>query len=260
MANHSYVKNLEDLQFWFEQLDSTAWSLYRGHNSSQNGRMLSSNLIYKNDGDTTNQEESWQLLEKIIGMNSHGGGLFTVYVPHKSPNKGCYQWVKITGEAGNQAGISGYPGQVGLLPADEVQRRINEAVEKERLLRRIEDLEGAQSAQRSTLEMFMDKVMDELDLNRVVDQIGSIFNHAMQSKSKVPVTLQGAPGEQITTEHRDNVTSEQGYEYDERAIVFLDHVRPHFQSDEEFYGFLNILAEKFASNPGMYISLVKGSM
>lgn len=255
MANHSYINNLEDLQFWFEQLDSSAWSLYRGHNSSQNGRMLSSNLIYRNDGDTMNQEESWQLLSKIIGMNSYGGGLFTVYVPNKAQNKGCYQWVKINGD-NNQAGINGYMNQIGLLQPEEVQRRINEALEKERLVRRIEDLENERSAQRSTTEMFFDKIMNELDLNRVVDQIGSVFNGIMQKK--VPVTLQGAPGE-ISHQHQEQVSSEAGYEYDERAIAFLDQVRPHFSSDETFYEFLSILAEKFKSNPAMYISLVKGT-
>lgn len=245
-----YIDNYEDLQEWVKSTKQPLWNLYSGWVE----KFGQQHLLAKNEEDT-DPETSFEHLQRMIEMNSRQGGRFTVYIPQPG-NRGFSTRVQIGGSTAI-AGISGMatmgnPYALGMIPADELERRLRKERETWDLQRRIEDLESQQEAGVGAFSKIVDKLTSELDINNVFNAMVAIFGPKLNPNMQ-PMQLSGTPlGEET---HADG----SGYTYDDpRLLTFLDTVRCKFGNDEEFYTFLTRVGAFFDKNPQMAISFFAG--
>lgn len=245
-----YIDNYEDLQEWVKATKQPLWNLYAGFVE----KFGQQHLLAKNEEDT-DPESSFEHLQRMIEMNSKQGGRFTVYVPQPG-NRGFSVRVQI-GSATTMAGIGamstmGNPYMLGMIPADELERRLKKERETWEMERRIEDLEAQQEAGVGAFGKIVDKITSELDVNNVFNALVAVFGPKLNPNMQ-PMQLSGTPLDADT--HADG----SGYTYDDpRLLVFLDTVRNKFGTDEEFYTFLSRVGAFFDKNPQMAISFFAG--
>lgn len=237
-----YISSLEDLQFHFEKIGDSYWNLFRGFHSS--GRTPLRDLIYRQEEEMS-VEDSWELLSQMLEQNSRFGGKFTIHIHDNGTKKGSYLWAGFNLMTGNSR-LSGFQQQYGALPVDEVERRITDAIEKERMSREIEDLKAAISGQMNPWQQLGQRFIEDLDVNRVVDSIQGLITGFMQgmAASRTPVTLQGTPEEMAAAAIDPN-----------RVAASVASIRAYFPNDEQFYYFLDWVVSQFQANPGMYLQL-----
>ena len=245
-----YIDNYEDLQEWVKSTKVAAWNLYSGWPE----KFSAQHFLAKCD-DESDPEASWELLKRMIEMNSPQGGRFTVYIP-SAGNRGFSNRVQI-GTANTAASLGGMatmgnPYALGMIPVDELERRLRKERETWELQRRIEDLESQQEAGVGALSKIVDKLTSELDINNVFNAMVAIFGPKINPNMQ-PMQLSGTPVDGET--HADG----SGYTYDDpRLLTFLDTIRCKFGSDEEFYTFLSRVGAFFDKNPQMAISFFAG--
>lgn len=260
-----YISKIEDLKFWFDEIDKPHWNLYRGHLT----KMVPSQLIYKNDKPGMEVTSSFDLLQQIIEMNSGGGGKFTVFVPIAN-NRGysTHIGLNLNGRSSSFS-LGAIPAQMqGYVSMNDVDKRIEEARERWELQKRIEDLEAAQDANTPISEKVMEHVLQEGGIGEIVKMCGHVLNGLVARISMPPGKTQvslsgfdqehtGQPKNQVPPATQPSSPPEDGYIYDQNKILdFLNPIRGHFDDEQEFYGFLNNVAFMFCSNPDYFKKMV----
>ena len=257
----SYINNVDDLQAWFELIDCAKWNLYRGHHE----RLPQTSLIFKQEDDAMTVAESFTLMRRLMEQSSHGGGYFTVYVPGRSANKGYTQKIVLNTNANasvaGMPALAGHPAAMGYIPAEEVDRRITEALEKQEMQRRIEDLEGAREGNMSIGESMANRFMESFDFNLLAPAINAFVTgimpqkQAFQLQGTVPDPSQPAPqaGEDVVPEEEHPA-----YQFDAaRILPLMEQIRHQFDDYETFYAFLDTLTAKFLQSPEMFKTMIK---
>ena len=259
MQPHSYISDFEQLRKWFEAQKCPKWNLYRGFHE----RMPERSIIYKQREDQLTSEESWALLQDMITMNGNGGGKFTIFLPAYGAAKGPSVFFGLHLQGVSMApGISGLPGQrspsmvpaMGYVSPEDVERRVTEALEKERLHRKIEDLESAIGAKQTWQDVLFEKVL-QLDPDKAMNMLGNFLGNAFQPPATSQVQVRGLKQEEIPEEEASTTA-----EYDgDRLVAILDRLLPHFTDETDLLNFLDEVATRFCSNPSFYRGLIEGN-
>lgn len=249
----AHISSVEDLKVWFMAHKRPEWSLMHGFQDGVQQR----GQIYRNQDEGITMEESWDLLEQMIRINTSQGARFTVFVPNNDAgNRGHVVKLQI-GEAPSPfgspyaTGIAGY-GAPGMISKAEVAELIEEKRQVWELQKRIEDLE-TRPALNGLGDVLKEKLL-ESDFTPVIAGIMEMFNtlvRSMTNKNRtqpLAVSVQGAP---------EDEAAHHGFVYDsDRIIPCLDRIRPHFSTDDEFYAFMDKISSKFAENPAMYKMMI----
>lgn len=242
-----YISNFDDLEKWFLPLNCTGWSLYHGF---QKGRLNTTNMVFKNDDDTLDLSDSFERLKEMIEMSSTGGGQFTIYVPYKSNNTGVKQYFGIGLNSHNQPQVAGLPGIYG--------GSLDQILAKEKKMWELEAMVNGfieeQETRKSTAERIFEKVMDDLDTTQVVSAVIGLIGQLIPAK--MPITMQGTPEEM---KHHQDDGAGASFQYKTGIIMpILDMIRKHFETDDEFYNFFSIVAEKFDAQPELFKKMING--
>lgn len=245
---HSYISEIEALKTWFEKTAQTRWKLLRGFHE----RVRDKPMIYCQDDESMEMEESWALLTHMIDINSNNGGRFTVFVPTQTNGKGPTVFVQIgdfSPESSRYPSLAGAPA-AGTVSKNEVQEMIAKERRMWELERQLEDLTAAQDASADFRDVLIEKFR-EVDLDPVIAGITSMF-----ARNVAPVKLQGTPFEfdyQQPPAQSASQEQQSGYTYEgDRLLPILDSIRNHFSSNDEFFSFLEKLAWTFQQNPQVY--------
>lgn len=243
-----YITDYEDLRTWFEQTDETKWNLYSGFIDKFNNV----HMLAKQENGDLEKEESFDLLKKMIGMNSNHGGQFTIYVTGPG-NRGFITRMRIPAMA--TPGVGGYPAMGGN-PYGMGMISIHEMEEKRRtdrmiweLEQKVNDLEGERESSVGALGQFFNRVTQDLDINKILNMAMVMLSSRMNVNPELmkAVQLSGMP-----EQHPQQPDDGTGYTYDDpRLLEFLDSIRSKFPDDESFYGFLARVGEFFQQNTAM---------
>lgn len=253
----STLRNIEDLKTWFDQCNYVRWNLYRGLHE----KLPQTSIIYRQENNDMTLEESWDLLSQLIETSSHGGGQFTVYVIGGSANKGFTQKIEVgmpTSPAQNPA-LSGLHG-VGFVPAAELAKQI--AAEKRLwdLERQLEDTQAALGANQTMMERLAGNFMETFDWNQLAPALNGLIGKLSGAiPAAQPISLQGLPsnGPGATPPAAEDGGTEPEYQFlAERLLPPLTRIRPHFNTDEQFYQFLELTADQFCQNPKLMKSMI----
>lgn len=248
-----FIDNYEDLQEWVKLTKNTAWNLYSGWPE----KFSAQHFLAKCE-DETDQDASWDLLKRMIEINSSQGGHFTVYIPAPG-NRGFSTRVKIgTTNAAAMAGVGGIgnPYALGMIPLQQHEDLLRREREVWELKKDIEDLRAQQGSSVGAFGKILDKVTEELDINNVFNALVAVFGPKLNPNMQ-PLQLSGTPVQQQheTEDHTDG----SGYTYDDpRLLIFLDSVRSKFGTDDEFYTFLSRVGAFFDKNPQVALSFFAG--
>ncbi|MEL6142958.1 MAG: hypothetical protein AAFU67_15220, partial [Bacteroidota bacterium] len=246
------LTSIEDLKTWFELQNKTNWNLYRGLLTKiQNAP----SIIHRQDDDTITVEESWKILEDLLGMYARGVGRFTIFVKDgKASSRGFQQHIELVNTS-SAAGINGHPGVSGYVPKDAIKEAITEERKKWELERRIEDMEAAMDANQSIGERVVDHVFNNVDINAFAPAINGLFaSLAGAIPQRQPISLQGMASEAANPATREVPN---GYDmHAEDIMPPLTIIRQHCDSYEEFVTLLNATAEMFAQQPDVFKSMI----
>lgn len=230
---HAFYSDLEDLRSHFYERKCPKWNLYHGF---QTGNYKGSEMATQQPNDIS-YEESWDLLERTLSAYQRSGlpAKLTLYLKTNSNNTGERLKIYLNPSGVNQPGINGVQSQ-NLVPVDEVDRRINQAIHIERLERNIEDLQAAIEDKQSSWERFADRLLEDIDVNQVAGLLISKFS----GRGAVPMTQvsgQVAPNEEVVVDLNDPDLQS-----------FLVNVRSNCTSDEQFKKMLKMAEAYFAAN------------
>lgn len=239
-----YISSLEDLKAWFEHAGETRWNLYRGFKD----RMANAWVLARQEQDDMPLEESWALLQNMIKISSKEGGQFTIYLPKKN---GWVTRVNLVNPVGDASlGALPSPYMAGMVTKDEIQKEIEREREKWELQRRLEDMEAALAGHQSTADKVIGFIKENIDLNPILKMVtGAMVTKGNPELAKqMQVSIQGNP-------ESDDQAAQQGYEYDGNRVVHtLNRMRPFFQTDEDFYNYLERVGQFFEKNPQMSVA------
>lgn len=247
-----FIGNLSNLGDWFEKQGSPKWNLYHGF---QKGNLQNTALIYKQDSDELDVEESFNLLSEMIQMNCGGGsGAFTIYVPTKASNVGARVFYQ-QGAATNGAAVSGtpqtmHPAALGYVSADELERRLKEEKYKWELEKRLDDLEAA-NGPAGFGEILMSNIANnEGTMQALLQGILGFLNIAAAKVAGMPMNpnagpavINGPPGTEV---HTDFETGEESEELVERCNAALSRIAQTFP---DLATFLEGLANYIQKDP-----------
>lgn len=251
MNPHNYISDIQQLEKWFRLQNCPKWGLYRGFHE----RMPERSVIHKQREEQLSIDESWQIIEDQIMIHGSGGGKFTLFVPNFGAAKGVSALFGLNLHTSMAPGISGQasPASVGMLTEVETQRRITEALEKQAMARKIEDLEAAIGHKSNFQDILMEKVL-QLDPDRIMDTLTGFLGTMMQ-RPQVPVQMRGLEREKPAIQQPP--ADGTGFEYDgERLVAVLDPMRSHFSTDDEFMVFLEKVSARFCEHPEMFKSMI----
>ena len=242
---YSCISSIEDVGAWFKKLDTPTWNLYRGWHD----KMPVRNIIYKQEDENLSMDESFEVLQQMMEMNSHSGGKFTVYVHNNQKGSSVLVGLNLERMAKGNMGLGGYSGAgFGMVPADEVDRKIAQALEINNLKREIEDLRSAQEAGMGFRDILIEKLR-EVDLGPIITGLSSLIQPPRAG------AIQGMPADSIPPNQEADHDS--GFHYDgEKILPALDNIRPHFDRDTDFYSFLEKVSARFAENPDMFKNIL----
>jgi len=251
-----YISQLEDLYTWFAQQKHTAWTLMQGF---QDG-VQQKGVIYKNADAEMAQEDSWALLKSMIEINSVPGARFTVFVPSNEHGNRGYTVKLQLGEAANPyqiAGIGGAP-MAGMLTKTDMAAEIAKERRIWEMERKLEDMEAARLS--GIGDVIKDKILEtnfEPVVAGIMGMLNTIVENMLPKKAPMQVSLQGSTMDRPPATEAEGGEQPSGYEYDgDKLVTYLDRMRPHFASDEDFYAFMDKISAKFSENPTLYKSLV----
>lgn len=248
---HSYLSNIDDVKTWFEQVGKPIWKLFRGFHDRTKGKAL----IYAQDQDGMDMEESFSLLAQMIDMHCSPAGRFTILVPTSTSGQGVTQWVQIGDMSAGTSAITNHPGVAGAPMSGYIpESKLREEIEKERrmwmLERQVEDMEAAREANMNVQEILAEKLREipmDVAINGIIQ--------AIQGRR---VSLQGLAGEQTAPPPPTPEGEGTGYEYPaEELLPILDDIRQHFQDNGEFLKFLGTLRDRFLEAPETYKNMLQ---
>ena len=251
---HTAMTSIDALESWFRKIAKPQWNLYRGHNNT----MSRAHSLYRQGEDTMSIDESWELLRDMININCGNGGQFTVYIPAAATgNTGYSVFVSIGMEAHSRsrypgAAVGGFPTE-GAVSLGQVQDLIAKERKVWELERKVEDLEAQQEASLGMTDV-VKNMLQNVDLTPILT---SLVNFATSRfggvQPPLPVRLSGHPDDELPAESATDAPPAQAPAYDGRRLkVTMDKIRPHFQEDEDFYQFLDAVADAFAANPQFF--------
>lgn len=222
------LSSINQLHDWFMANKRPYWTLYRGFMAAK--RLPSSRLI--SNTDDSDLDEAWEGLEDMIRKHSSGGGDFTIAVADNPNLNNPYQTFLALGND-RYSGVSGYgQGSPGFYSEHDVQRRIDDAIERERLRRDVEDLQDQLEAGAS--EGMIGKLASAVGTNPALQNI------AVQLLSKVVGLLENPNKQQSESigsrQATPGASSHQSLEKLQRVFGNADEV-------------LNTIAEFAESNP-----------
>lgn len=263
MQPHSYISDFDSLRKWFDAQGCVKWNLYRGFHE----RMPERSIVHKQVEDQISPEESWALLQDFITMTGNGGGKFTIFMPAYGASKGpsIFFGLSLNGVR-LPAGLGGMPAQagyghaaMGMISADDVQRRIEEALEKQRLERKVEDLEAAIGQKSTWQDVLFEKVL-QMDPDKAISALGNFLQQSIQQPAVNTVQVRGIHKQAPQTDAVEQETPPaSGQEYDgDRLVVILDTLIPHFEDQDALLTFLEKVATRFCDNPALYRGLIEG--
>lgn len=243
------MTNIEDLEKWFIQCNSSEWVLYRGHQDKLNSLHIIANQRQTDVG----MDESWDKLASFIEMNTRSGGDVTVYIPAGGNNRGFLAHFSVN-LPGAMAGL-GQPGAMGamgawgmgFMPIDEHERRAKEMREKWELEKRLEDLEAENESRGGIWGNIAKEALSGIDVNQVL----KMLYVGVMSKFNP-----GAINPQISINGMGMQTGAEEEQYDDQAeesplANFVARTRPHFATDQEYLAFLDKVATFFEKSPEM---------
>lgn len=243
----SCITSIEDVGIWFKKLETPTWNLYRGWHD----KMPVRNIIYKQEDENLSLDESFEVLQQMMEMNSHEGGKFTVYVHNNQKGSSILVGLNLGRMAKGSMGLAGYSGAgFGMVPADEVDRKIAQALELNNLKREIEDLRAAQEAGMGFRDILIEKLR-EVDLGPIITGLSSLIQPRAGA-------IQGMPAGAVDARQPNpEPDQDSGFSYDgEKILPALDNIRPHFDRDTDFYSFIEKVSARFAENPDMFKNMI----
>ncbi|MBX2927013.1 MAG: hypothetical protein KF852_04195 [Saprospiraceae bacterium] len=263
MAAKTYMTEFDALERWFAIGETPAWILFRGFSDSHSGR---SNRIYSQTDTNMGKDESFALLRTLITDNSAGGGDFTVFIQPKTGTAGQSAHYRVLGIETQTAGsrLGGFPGapMVGYVAAGEVQAKIDAEKRMWELERKLEDMEAAAAEEMSFGKVALGQLVEDGTLSRVVESlapaVGQVIANFLSKLVPMPaqqatVAMSGFPA--AAEEATDTVEEDQ---YDPiRIAAVLNRLRPHFDSHEGLYVYLEKVTDFFEKNPAMAKSFFK---
>lgn len=258
MASKNYMTDWEGLEEAIKTSGSTKWNLYRGFVNNHANRSV---MIYKQDNDEIDHDQSFEDLKKRIEWNSAGGGDFTVFIPGKASNHGYSIWFRVPGvNSAATASVAGLPvnyAQMGFVTREELdrERRLWE------LERENEELQEAINGPSNFWQNMLAGVMQDGTVQELIKGVVEMGKIYMQQKmAPVPgarVAMQGFPPVQNPAPEPADDSAEP-YEYDDKAFDFLDSVRITFGGNEQaFYKFLDDLRTVYESNPQGSVTMIQ---
>jgi len=224
------------------------WSLYRGHIEKMNNV----HTLGKNTDQEIGMEDSWEMLRKMIEINSGDGGDFTIYVMNNPSNRGWSTYYRKEGPA-TQSGIGNLPQQytqMGFVPKDQVQEEIRKEKEKWDLERRLEDMEAMLDSIQSMGEQFLGSIMQTVDWNQILAPFAKAIAAAAGGKlnpeamKNAQVSIQGQPEGGPAVDDGEPMR----IEFD-RINPALGALAAHYEDPEDFYRALDGLAVWASQNP-----------
>jgi hypothetical protein len=217
------------------------------------------NRIYEQRNDELNADESFEQLQRLIEDNSAGGGDFTIYIDAKSANQGLSAFFRVENSAVavSRPGIGNLPA-MGYVPAEEVERRLAQERKQWDLERRIEELESEQAGKVNFGQAAIGQIIEDGTLSRVVESLTpavgaflmGLLGKVIPSVQPAQVVMAGFP-----TDAPADVAEGTDQYNAERIAAFLNKIRPHFNTHEEMYAFLDKVSDFFVKNPGMSKSM-----
>jgi hypothetical protein len=202
MGKSAAMTTLDELKEWFFLQDCPKWNLHKGDPQKRI-------YLHQQSQDDMSLEESWDLLARCLEPYlGSGDGVFTIFCPTISQNRGTRAYFSTEGPASSyrgRAGIGGIPPYIGSDIDSYVQQRVNEAVERERLRKEIEDLKEAQIGQTS----FMERLVED-NFDTIVQTLGPAISKILIKPKPAQVSMNGFDqSEQQPPQNQDGATDEQ---------------------------------------------------
>lgn len=243
MQGQGAFTDLDSLEAWFKQANASVWSLYYNFqkNNVQRGQ------CFMKQDEELEMEDSWHLLRSTLERASQSGGKFTVILPTTNSKYGFRALVALNVPAyGQNRGIQGINGALGMVSQSEMDRRLAEAEERWELRRKVEDLEEMLEAGKPSWQPVIEGILEKLDPNAIA---GLVMNGLAAKTHSVPPQIQGMP----MTDH--NVTIDL---HDPRILDFLSTTRAMFEDDETYYAMLERAKGIFVANPDLVKTNLNG--
>jgi hypothetical protein len=164
MSKPAYT-SLDSFRQFFYRVNLPWWNLYNGHSKNL------TDLCFK-QLDELSIDDSWKLLcQMITDKTNPMGGKLSVYIPDRArSSQGIWEYLDIPGIA-NQ--MSTYASSIG--NPGSVQQMIADALEKDRMQRRIEELEKGKSESIGTIDKVIDKFCENLPVDQLTVMLASKF-------------------------------------------------------------------------------------
>lgn len=243
----NFISDLAGLRQYYDAIGAVRWKLYNGLFS---GNLPQGNVAAAQPNAEMDKEESYALLEQMINLHNKGAGTFTVYFPtNGNGNMGHRTYLQLNANS-NTAAVGAVPGPgshvAGYIPESEVQKRIDDALERYELMTRVEMLE-AQNEPTGILERLIDKALENPNVPEVA--VGAFANLCNVIATKIggtaatfsqPVQVNGTPQTAEPTEMTE----------EEEAMIqtALIRINQHFPKLGEF---MQAVANKVDENPAM---------
>ena len=266
MAAKTYMTDFVALDRWFKIGETSAWILSRGFNEQHAGR---SNRIYSQSNTDMSKEESFALLQQLIEDNSASGGDFTVYVQPRTGTVGQSAHYRVIGVETMPANsrLAGLPGgapMVGYVSAQELAEKLASEKRMWELERKLEDMEAAAAESMPLAKAALGQIIEDGTLSRVVEQltpavgqiIANFLSKLIPTAPQATVAMSGFPAAAADGPGTD--AAEEPEQYDPVRIAgVLNRLRPHFDSHEGLYVYLEKVTDFFEKNPVMAKSFFK---
>ena len=243
------ITTIEGIQsVFFQNAKAPYWTIYFGFDAKSTNRLATNE-------DESDMESSWQLLEHQLKTRSARGGRFLIFQTDKPKTSNGFKTKVdlpslVPGPGGHHvAGIGYAHQQVALQVSEEktqamISKAVNEALEKDRMQRRIDDLEAA------------------LEDKRKGDGIGRVVMDLMENPNAQPLVhalaakfaphIYGTGTQVAMSGYPEAEAAEGGRTYDtDRILPCIDDI---FNCVDDGYLFLEVIAHLCKTNP----ALVKG--
>lgn len=239
MAAKGYMTDFNSLRKQFDltvgrNKDSTAWNLYRGHQDTLSERR---GIIYKQDEEDMNEDESFNLLQQLIENNSAGGGDFTVYFPKRGAAQHQHGSIFFRVESANNrqgvTGLSGYPvnpAAMGYITREEfaLQQQLWQ------LQRENEDLKATVEAPPSFIAGIAQQAVENGTVERLLSGImglleKTVTGFAIKNGIRPQINLSGLEGQPVSPimppqPNQQLAGEETDTEYPEEMYQFADYI------------------------------------
>ncbi len=262
-----YIDNFQDLEFYFEKLPENVntWNIYHGWIE---GHLTQKPYVYRQGNPELTRAESWKLLEQMIKMNASKGGDFTIYFQGTAKGTSGSRVFFSLGRGisspynSQVAGVGNVPQiqnpyMVGMIPADEVEKRISAALEKQKLETRIANLEAAGEPDGFWSTVLMRIAENPNVPETLIGAASNLMNVVAAKVAGLPIQMNANTQVNGTPEAATEETETNADEYEKRCNEALGKIQYHFN---DLPAFLEALSGWIEKNPDMAKSLFNQQM